>query len=171
MAYADLNTIQSTDPGDILTSAWCDQSRDNHEFLIDPPAASVKASAAQSLTSGTTAVLTASSETFDNDGMHSTIANVSRVTIQTAGRYQVSALVRFANSVTGGRHIALLVNGSTNHDIMAVAGHQSGFDSFLSGTKSFVFSAADYIEVRATQHSGVNLNTTLEDFYVKFITR
>jgi hypothetical protein len=170
MSYVDLNTIHNPTTGGIAPASWGDQVRDNFEFLIDPPACSVRAGSAQSLTNGVTTVLTAGVENFDNDGMHSTVTNTSRITIQTPGRYLVSALTRYAVNASGGRILSLFVNGAANHDLTAVMASPST-DSFLSGVKSFVFVAGDYVEVRATQYTGGALNVTLEDFTALFVTR
>jgi hypothetical protein len=170
MPYVDLNTIHNPSTGGIAPASWGDQARDNFEFLIDPPTCSVKAAVAQLLTSGVTTVLAAGAESFDNDGMHSTVTNTSRITIQTPGRYLITALARYAVNATGDRHLGLRVNGAGNHDLVSVLAAPT-FDTFLAGTKSFVFAAGDYLEVRATQNSGGNLNVTLEDFTAVFITR
>jgi len=168
--YVDLNTIHNPATGTVPPAAWGDQTRDNFEFLIDPPACSVKGSSAQSINNGTTTSLNAGTETFDNDSMHSTVTNTSRITIQTAGRYLVFALVRYAANVTNARTLGLLVNATTNHDLTNVDAASTG-DTFLSGSKSFVFSVGDFVECRATQYSGGALNVTLEDFTAVFITR
>lgn len=172
MAYADLATIQDTDPGDILTAAWCDQVRDNEEFLIDPPACSVFASAGQVVNDATVTTLTANSETFDNDSMHSTSSNTSRITAQTAGRYDVDCRVNFQADITDGRRvIRFLKNGV---DVVTAASQRNVIDGnsiTISGSMKAVLAAGEYIEVQVFHNAGNNLSVTLEEFAATFITR
>lgn len=170
MAYADLATIQATDPGDVLTAAWCDQARDNEEFLINPPACSVYASSAQSVANATFVSLTANSEYFDNDSMHSTATNTSRITIQTAGRYLLSATIAYTAG-SGRRFSQFLVNGTTAYDGDGRPAIGGGSDDKIVMTRTLVLAASDYVEVQANQNTGGNLNVTLREFVALFMTR
>jgi hypothetical protein len=169
-AYVDLATIQATDPGDILTAAWCDQVRANEEVLIDPPACMVYNSAAQSCPNGYS-TLTANSELYDNDSMHSTVTNTSRVTAQTAGRYDITTTVLFAPNAAGGRTLSYRINGGTDIEISAHPVTSASVNSTLSGLVKLVLAAGDYVEIRAWQNTGGNLNATLQSFGAVLITR
>jgi len=137
--------------------------RDNISFLGSPPMCSVKASGVQAISTAVSTVLLAGTETKDTDGMHSTSVNTSRITINTAGHYLVSATVRFAVNATGVRFQSFYIDATTE-DAMQQLAAVSGSDTVLSGTRSYTFTAGQFVEVRAHQASGVNLNVTLEDF-------
>lgn len=171
MAYVDLATIQDTDPGDILTAAWCDQVRDNEEFLIDPPSCAVYASSSQSVSDNTPTALTANTERFDNDAMHSTSSNTSRITIQTAGRYTLSTVVRFAANATGIRLVEFYVNATDRHFVGQHISASGVSTTIISGSQPLTFAASDYVEVRANQTSGGSLDIDLLSFSAKLITR
>ncbi len=171
MTYVDLNTIHNPATGTVAPAAWGDQVRDNLEFLIDPPACSVYNSAAVSLANGAATVLGADSENYDNDSMHSTVTNTSRVTAQTAGRYLVIASVRFDANATGNRQIDFYINGVllTGGVILGNAGSTNS--TVLNLSKAAVLAAGDYVEVSATQRSGGALNATLVEFLAYLMTR
>lgn len=173
MAYADLATIQDTDPGDILTAAWCDQARDNDEFFIDPPACSVYASSGQTLTSttGTPTALTADSEFYDNDSMHSTSTNTDRITINTAGRYQFFACVEFQADADGARFVEFMHNGTTRYFVEQIPPAGATLETIISGSRSIVCAVNDYVVVRARHNAGNNLSVELNEFSARFITR
>lgn len=172
MAYVDPNTVHNPSTGTVAPAAWGDTIRDDLEFLVDPPVCAVKATSAQSVGASSNTVLTAGTETFDNDTMHSTVTNTSRITIQTAGRYLVFPTVRFAAASGGARVVHLQVNGGTPVPVGAfVADAALGTDVVISGSKPFTFAATDYVEVVAFQSTAGSLNVTLEDFTVIYITR
>ncbi len=171
MSYVDLATIQTTDPGDILTAAWCDQTRDNQEFFIDPPACAVYNSTTQALSSSTQTALNANSETFDNDSMHSTSTNTSRITIQTAGRYLLSGTILFQAHASGARSVGFYVNGATSLIATSSLSIGGSLDFGLSGVRVAVLDVGDYVQCRGWQNSGGNLNATLQEFSAFFMTR
>lgn len=170
MAYADLDTIQTTDPGDILTAAWCDQARDNGEFLIDPPACSVSNAAVTVASSVTLAALAADTEQYDNDSMHSTVSSNSRITIQTAGRYEIGCVVKYSASASGNRSTVFKVNGTTSYNVDLRTGTGTNTTA-ISGSRTLVLAAGDYVEVFMFQNSGGDLDVTLDEFYAIFRTR
>lgn len=173
MAYIDPNTILTPDPGDVLTAAWCDTVRDDLEFLVDPPACSVYHNTTQSQTTGTAlTALAANSENYDNDSMHSTVTNNSRITIQTAGRYEVGAVVSWAANATGNRALAFAKNGvGVNDYLVDIRTGTATNSTGISGSRTLVLAAGDYVEVSVWQTSGGNLNATLTEFYCIFRTR
>lgn len=170
MAYAALTTIQTIATGQPFLAATLQQTNDNGEFLIDPPSCSIKETTPQSIATATDTALTADEENYDNDSMHSTATNTSRVTVQTAGRYLAAGTVEFASNSTGGRRFGFRVNGTTSYSL--VSGPTSSTAAMvLSGSRTFILAAGDYLEVMASQSSGGNLDVTLLDFSVLFITR
>lgn len=113
--------------------------------------------AAQTLTTAVGAALALNSEQFDTDVMHDTVTNNSRITIKTAGKYQVSAVVEFIANAAGYRQIAIVVNGVT---YIAIQTQQpsAGNTTVLSVSTLYNFAVNDYIEVFAYQNSGGNLD-------------
>jgi hypothetical protein len=175
MPYADLATVQATDPGDPLSAAWCDQVRDNHEFFIDPPACSTFHTAAVSVPTSTFTVFNANSETFDNDSMHSTVSSTSRLTCQTPGRYLCFARHNWSANANGSRAMQYRINGvnpgSTAQQLMTVPAATAGVNTQVSSMWTLVLAAGDYVEIAGWQNTGGALNAVLEEFAAIFLTR
>ena len=148
MSYQALTALMTIAAGEVLTAAVVQQINDNGEFLIDPPACSIKETTAQSLADNTSTAMTSNEENFDNDSMHSTVTNTSRITIQTAGRYLISATVAFAANTVGVRYIAFRVNGTTYYDFAQVDATQT-LGTEISGMRPVVLAAAAYVEIIA----------------------
>lgn len=174
MAYADLNTIHNPATGTAAPASWGDQVRDNLEFLIDPPSCAVYNSAVQSVSNNTLTTMTADSELYDNDSMHSTVTNTARITAQTAGRYLFSATVEHAGSASpaGYRQGNFTVNGTTHEFGMIVpAVASASIQTTLSWTRSLLLSASDYVEVTVRQTNGAALDVWLLEFSATYLTR
>jgi hypothetical protein len=171
MPYVDPQSVHNPATGTIAPAAWGDTIRDDLEFLVDPPACSVFHSVVQSTSSGVSTALAADSENFDNAGMHSTVTNNSRITIQVAGRYLLLATMEFANNATGWRSTGFFINGvfsPIGGQTVPPAGSQT---TRLSATRTRVLAVGDYVEVQSNQNSGVALNVGLAEFGVVFLTR
>lgn len=171
MAYADLNTLHNPATGTIPPASWGDQARDNLEFLIDPPACSVYHNTTQTIATGTTLlVLAANAENYDNNAMHSTVTNNSRITAITAGRYRIGVVLSWAANATGNRATAFRVNGTTDYVVDIRVGTATN-STAISGSRTLVLAANDYVEVFVWQSSGGNLDVTVSEFAAKFETR
>ncbi len=171
MAYQDLLLLQTLNAGDILTAATMTQVRNNDETLIDPPACSVYNSASQSIANAIDTALTAASENFDNDSLHSTTSNTSRVTIQTAGRYLVLSSVAFDASAAARLLTRFKVNGVTLYSTDSRKAIGGATPDQVSITRTFVFAAGDYIETIVNQNSGGALGVTLQEMAAVRVTR
>lgn len=172
MALVDLATVQTIATGQPFLAATLQQIRDNFEFLADPPACSVYNSAAATLSSSVSLqTLSANSENFDNDSMHSTSSNTSRITIQTDGRYLVFGSVNFAANTSGRRALAFVVNGSTTYNVGGAHPVQTANSMAMSGVRAVVLTAGDYVELQVVQSSGGDLDVTLSEFAVFWMTR
>lgn len=173
MGYLDIATLQTIAAGQPLSSATVQQVRDNGEFLIDPPAASIFNSAAQSVPDATMTALTANSENFDNDSMHSTSSTTSRITFQTAGRYLLVGTAIFAANATGERNVTFLKNGTTQIEGTKVTANASGSQTtVVTAVRTLVFAAGDYVEMRVRhRNSGGALDVTMDEFFAGFWTR
>ena len=169
MAYVDINTLQTYNPGDILTAAALQQIRTNEEFLVDPPLCAVSHSTAQSVPNSTMTILSADTETFDNDSMHSTETNNSRLTTQTAGRYRLSTRIEFASSGTGAREIRFYKNGASL-GAAYLTSPNAGTLVVTTYTEQ-VCVAGDYFEVGVVQTSGGALNVRFLAFSAMFLSR
>lgn len=151
--------------GQIVTDVNLDVLSDDITFLANPPKCRVYNSAAISITtSGTDQALTFNSERYDTDTLHSTAVNTGRVTITTAGTYDVGAAVDFAASATGYRTVYLRLNGSTIIASQKSAASPSGTHQ-LTVTTQYPFAAGDYIEVVVVQSSGAALNVNASGNY------
>ncbi len=144
--------------------------RDNLAFLINPPTCSIFNSSSQTIASSTLTALAADSENFDNDSMHSTVSNTSRITINTAGRYMLAATVLFASDANGTRFIEFIVNGTTRLDGMQIVSAGASQETILSATRFATLSIGDYVEVRARHTVVGNLAATLSSFTAAFLT-
>lgn len=171
MAYAALSTIQTIATGQVFTAATLQQANDNDEFLVDPPACSIKETTAQSLTNSTATALTSDEENFDNNAMHSTVSNTTRITCQTAGRYLCVASVAFAANATSNRQVEFYKNGAAVGGGALVASSGSTNSTGVVLVQMLVLAAADYVECVATQRSGGALNATLSEFALYYMTR
>jgi hypothetical protein len=170
--YVDLNTIHNPATGTVAPATWGDQIRDNCEFLVDVPACSVFSTTNPSITHDTPTILAANSENYDNDAMHSTVTNNSRITCQTAGRYLLTAVLVYAANNSGNRGFNFVVNGTTTLNMTLWPASSSGaLTTNQSGCRSLVMAAGDYVEVEAYQSSGVGLIIQLREFVAVFLTR
>ena len=149
--------------GAILTAAeWNSNVRDAINFLIGPPTCACRQTVAQSIPNSATTAVTLDTEDFDNDGMHSTVTNTSRITAQTAGRYQLGGGVGFSGNSTGIRSAQWMLNGS----LMAAGTAQMSAASTVvtdapARTISTFMNVGDYVEIGAQQTSGGALNTAV----------
>ena len=145
--------------------------RDNETFLRNPPQCSASNSTGQNINSSTDTILSANTELFDTDGMHSTVTNNSRITIQTAGRYRVSAHASWDASTGGSyRRLRVSINGSTLHtlDLTSLV-NSSGAGTGNNGSRCFILAATDYVEIEANHNAGVTLGVTLAEFTVEWM--
>lgn len=115
--------------------------------------------AVQSISTGVWTAINLDSETngYDDNTMHDTSTNPSRITIQTAGRYSCYWQVIFAGNATGVRAMAIRLNGTTfisNNDCHGPSTNPLGLNCMVTMN----FAANDYIEGLVYQNSGGNLD-------------
>lgn len=132
-------------------------------FFLAVPTCELRQTVAQSLANTPTiSQITFDTEDVDNDGMHSTVTNTSRVTAQTAGRYQVSGKVGFAANATGVRQTFYQVNGSTaNASDTSTASVSGSTYAIPTVTKTIFLNVGDYVEIGVIQASGGSLNSAV----------
>ena len=112
----------------------------------------------QQLTNVTqTAVSFDGTDILDTNAFHNPSSNNTRMTIPTGydGKYLVQAQIQFASSTVGGREVQIYKNGSTILQYFTNEAEGS-LNMSVSGTYPLV--AGDYVEIRAYQSSGGNLD-------------
>jgi len=137
---------------------WNTGVRDNMGFLSAPPGAKVTHNASQSVTSGVLFVMAFNAERWDNDAMHSTTTNNSRLTIKTAGRYLIVASVGFESNAAGARAATIRKNGNTPIATVVTPAAGGGNRTILTPSTIAGCSVNDYFEVEVYQDSLVALN-------------
>jgi hypothetical protein len=171
VSYVDLNTVHNPATGTVAPAAWGDQSRDNFEFLIDPPACSIFETSVQSVANDTNTALTSNEENFDNNAMHSNVSNTSRITAQTAGRYQLIGSVNFAADPDGIRQITFRVDGTTTLVPSVQVGGTSAGSTGLTLVANVILTVGQYVECMARHTAGNALDCKMQEFSATFITR
>ena len=157
MPFIDPQTVLNPTAGGIGTAAWGDALRDAIIFLADPPHCRVYNSANISIPNNTLTALTFDSERVDTDTMHSTVTNTGRITMTTAGWYDVGAGIQWPAATAGDRGIFIRMNG-----VSYLTGLRFSSATLIDQAVStqWQFAAGDYIEVVVLQVSGAALNVT-----------
>lgn len=110
-----------------------------------------------SITNDTLTVLSFDSEVVDEDTIHSTSSNTSRLTAQVTGWYLVAASVEWAANTVGYRQLNLRLNGGNS-----IAHQRQSATPTTSATQSIAtlikLTVGDYVEVQVRQTSGGALN-------------
>lgn len=115
-------------------------------------------SAAQSIPNNAWTTIDLNSERYDDNTMHDTVTNNSRLTATVEGRYLIIANIGFAADATKNRGVRILVNGTT-----VIAWAQAvdrDTNGLLMGTSVIEnLAATDYVEMQGYQNTGGALNT------------
>jgi hypothetical protein len=117
----------------------------------------------------TATIIDWNSERFDTNGFHDNVTNNTRITIPTgyAGRYLVTWQLGFNFNATGYREIELLINGSQfpqSYNLTTSTGYTT-----QSAALVYPFSVGDYIQLRATQTSGGNLDISATQAFISAV--
>lgn len=119
-------------------------------------------------TASFTNILTFASETHDPNGMHSTVTNTGRITIQADGVYKIMASARWADSTGGSsRGLEIYKNGSSLGNLQSFQNKDSSGRCTNNIIVHASLVATDYLEVRAYQDTGGNLNMGIRNFIVE----
>lgn len=171
MSYVDLNTLHNPKTGTLAPASWGDQVRDNQEFLIARPTCYAHHSVAQTISNTTWTTVGANSEKWDLDGMHSTVTNSSRITIQEDGKYDVLAMAEFAIAFSSNftRGVRFLLNGSAaDLDLQLLHGPVTPLPPYVSGKRRLELVASDHLQTQVWQDSGGAMDVILREFSVVF---
>ena len=128
------------------------------------PAARVYNSANISIPNATLTALTFNSERFDNDSIHSTASNTSRLTATTAGVYSISGNFTMAPLGSGKGLIGVRLNGSLIIAYQRFAGI-TATNLIQAIQTTYKLAAGDYVELIAHQDSGSALNVIAASNY------
>ena len=158
---ATIPVMSTASAGGTITAAlWNSQVRDAENFFLAVPMCVLTCSVTQSIANTAFTSLNFDTEVRDNDGMHSTVTNTSRITCVTAGWYQYAGVVGWGGSVTGARLSHWSLNGST------IAGSEVASSSPLATAEGIPASSGitflnvgDYLEIQIWQSSGGALLT------------
>lgn len=171
VAYVDPDTVSVPATGVVAPAALGTTYRNNFEALIQPPGCTAYASAAQSVPTATFTTLTLDSERYDNDGIHSTVTNTSRLTIQKSGIYLFTTNLQFQASAATRVTTSFYYNATTRYERDVTPAVGGATDDRHSITMTFPMTAGDYMEVQANQNSGGNINITCHEFSCLKISR
>lgn len=139
--------------------------RDPIQFLLAPPIANLRQTAAQSLTTAVVTALTFNTEDVDSAGGHDNVTNNSRYSANYAGWYQVSCGAAFSANATGQRFVQLKVNGSDANGTGAEINATAALNCLVAGRTTLIYlNVSDYVEAYAFQNSGGNLNTAVTTY-------
>lgn len=147
-----------------LLATYQNSIKDYLDYLLNPPGCQVYRTVAGSLATATwSAGIGLDAEDFDRDGMHNPVTNNSRVTIQTAGRYRITARHSWAASSTGTRTLMVRLNaaGSDSGGTELFRGTTAGSAVVYTShdaTSTVNLGSGDYIEYFAWQNSGGSLS-------------
>lgn len=129
-------------------------------LAVNPPAAKVIQSSAQTLTTATdTAVAWNGTEEWDNDTIHNFGGVNTQLLPTTAGKYRLLAQVTWEASATGTRYLKVRQNGGLMVARSPVLTPTSAAWSMQIHWEGYLNGSTDYVEVLATQTTGGNLNT------------
>lgn len=138
--------------------------RDPLRFLMRRPAAVLRSTVAQSLTSGSWTAISWQVEDLDDDpdavGGHSTDTNTTRYTARYPGWYRAAGIVGFAANATGRRGARWLRNGSIVVERYQAAGVNAVVAVQAPNTLIYL-GEGDYLELQAYQDSGGALATVV----------
>lgn len=151
--------------GQVVTAAQLNSNlRDAVNFLINRPMVELRQTVAQSFATGnTTTAMTWDTEDFDNDNMHSTVTNPSRITATTAGRYHFGGGIAWSANATLRRGSWYRINGTsvTPSGETMLQSTSSGVAALPVRAITYFLNAGDYVEVIGYQESGGALSTNV----------
>lgn len=138
--------------------------RDPIAFLMNKPAAVVRQTVVQALTTATFTSITFTTEDLDDDpagtGAHDTAVATSRYTAVYAGWYRCSGGVCFDSNATGQRGSRWAVNGTgVSASAVLISTFSGNIVSVPAMSRLVFLNVGDYVELQGYQSSGGNINT------------
>lgn len=150
-------------------------SEEEEEEIVDEEeseiAACIEATSAQSVGAGPV-VLTFATEIYDGEEIANLDDNNTRLTVQSAGKYEVKGSCEFDTNTTGDRAIVLV-----HRDVDNVAVQQavfsmkpSAFNNGIFGAWTFDASIGDYFTIEVYQSSGTNRDVTRRQLSARLVS-
>jgi hypothetical protein len=123
-----------------------------------PDGAGVRNSAAESIPSGSTTALTFDTELWNNNNLHSTGTNPSRITIKNAGKYLIVGQIAWASVAAGHQLEAMILKGGITY--LAEQDQIQGAAGPLNQNLSCIanLAVAEYVELYVYQNTGAAVN-------------
>lgn len=160
---ANIPTVPSFTSGQQLPASTMNTLSDLHRFVLGQtltdgsriPICVLVQTTQQTIPNTSTTPITWDTEQIDTDNMHSTTTNPTRITAQTAGWYEVSAVVPTVTAPSSGKlGVGLTLNG----EMVLGSAAQTPFASQpiavpIPGAVLYMGSG-DYLELWAYQNSG-----------------
>jgi hypothetical protein len=155
--WADLDALDTTNLNGFVS--------DPIEFLLNPPAAMLRRTTTQSISTASWTAVAFTTEDLDTDvdgvGGHDSSSNPSRYTARYPGWYLVGGGVCFAANTTGQRGTMWSVNGTfvngSNSLLDATASQACGVPARAIQVR---LDEGDYVELMCWQSSGGALNVS-----------
>jgi hypothetical protein len=113
--------------------------------------------------SGANTVVTFDSERWDTDTIHSTVANTSRLTAKTAGKYLITGGVAWEPNNSGVRIVHIRLNGANLLATQLDFEPSNVWQTFLIVTTIYNLAVNDYVEL-VTYHDSAGGNLDLKSF-------
>lgn len=129
------------------------------------PQARVYNNAALTIGTGSATALTFNSERYDtgtSSEQHSTSSNTGRLTCRVDGLYEIGVSLNWDASGTGGRVVAIRLDGSTTIAEDGKPALAGGLGTAFSFSTQYRLTAGQYVDVVVLQDSGGNLNVLSE---------
>lgn len=126
-------------------------------------------STTQSINDITATALNFDSERYDNDTMHDTVTNNSRVKATHAGVYDIVGSIAYAANATGYRQARLRLNGTTYLAIQLQPSAGAGVETVVVVSTQYTLAATDYIELVAFHSAGTAINSNNDANYAPFL--
>lgn len=138
--------------------------------VITSRAALVRNSTAQAIADSTITVLDWDTEDYDDDGIHESVTNPSRLTVPTGvTRVRLTAYIDFAANSTGRRLVQIRKNGTAtvgsgiptfNFDATS-----AGITTIQVVSAPIVVAATDFFEIDVFQNSGVSIDVRVGSWF------
>lgn len=109
--------------------------------------------------------VTFNSERYDNDNIHDTVTNPTRLTCRTAGVYTIDGALGFLPNATGIRAGSIRLNGATILAAQSGPTVGSGMEHLINPVVTVQLAVNDYVELCALQNSGASLNLSASGNY------
>lgn len=155
MPYVAPATVVS---GTTITTAWGNAVKTGMDYQANAPCCRVFHSAVQAVADGGETTMLFNSEQYDPTGMHSTVTNTNRITMNDAGVYVVTFTCEIAAAADYLALRARLVkNGTVNLGGFVIGTlTDSGVGPLITLTIQEKFAATDWVEARVYQNNSAS---------------